>query len=129
MSSSNPRPPPVFVADEQFDELFDLAVASDGLGARLLLGELDRAILVGEGDPEGRFARLGDAIRYRDLCSGRDRSAILSTPGQADPGRGRLSVLAPAGAALIGLKPGAKLGWPEPTGRVHMLEMLEVAWR
>jgi regulator of nucleoside diphosphate kinase len=118
--------PPVFVAASQFDILFDLASEAGTPAARLLLDELDRAVVVDDAVRGVTFARLGDAVRYRNPGTGRERDATLVTPDRADLQRGRLSVLAPAGAALIGLEPGAVLGWSEPDGRRHAVEVLEV---
>jgi regulator of nucleoside diphosphate kinase len=118
--------PPVFVAASQFDILFDLAAGHCTPAARLLMDELERAIVVDDGAPDRVFARLGDAVRYRNPETGRERDATLVTPDCSDVAQGRLSVLAPAGAALIGLEPGAVLDWAEPDGRRHAVEVLEV---
>ncbi len=40
----------------------------------------------------------------------------LTYPEDADIERGRVSVLAPIGAALLGLKVGAAIDWPLPDG-------------
>jgi regulator of nucleoside diphosphate kinase len=120
-------PPPVFVAESQFDLLFDLAVTARTPAARLLEDELKRAVVVQDNVAGPAFARLGDAVRYRNLDTGRERSAVLVTPDCSDADQGRVSVLSPAGAALIGLEPGAILGWIEPDGRRHTVELLEVA--
>lgn len=120
------RTPPVFVADSQFDVLFDLASAAGTPTARLLLDELDRAVIVDDESQGRAFARLGDAVRYRNVDTGREHNSTLVTPERSDIAQGRLSVLSPAGAALIGLEAGAVLGWAEPDGRRHAFEVLEV---
>lgn len=120
------QPPPVFVAETQFDRLFNLASAASTPGAHLLRGELERAVIVDETEARS-FARLGDAVRYRDLRSGAERRAVLVTPDRSDIDQGRLSVLTLAGASLIGLEPGARIGWSDPMGRLHELEVLETA--
>jgi len=121
--------PPVFVAESQFDVLFDLASDTDTPAARLLLSELDRAVIIKDGDPGHVFARLGDRVRYRNVESGREHTSTLVTPDRSDVDHGRISVLSPAGAALIGLQAGAVLGWAEPARPRRAFEVLEVVQR
>ena len=127
MLSLTAAKPPVFVAESQFDLLFNLAEAGATPAARLLRDELERSQLIDDDACATLFARLGDSVRFRDLQSGRERSVILVTPDQADPERSRLSVLSLAGAALIGLEPGASFCWTGPIRRQHGIQVLEVA--
>jgi regulator of nucleoside diphosphate kinase len=45
------------------------------------------------------------------------REAVLVYPGGADASAGRISVLAPIGAALLGLAASDTIAWPLPGGR------------
>ncbi|GAB4352840.1 MAG: hypothetical protein Kow0073_08700 [Immundisolibacter sp.] len=47
-------------------------------------------------------------------------------PRDADPARGNVSVLAPVGAALLGLSAGQAIEWPLPGGRSTRLRVLRV---
>ena len=49
-----------------------------------------------------------------------DRSLLtLAYPPEADPATGRVSVLSPVGAALLGLRVGETAAWTTPDGRHH----------
>lgn len=50
----------------------------------------------------------------------------LVYPHQADASQQRISVLAPVGAALIGLSEGATIAWPVPSGKLRTLEVVSV---
>jgi regulator of nucleoside diphosphate kinase len=50
----------------------------------------------------------------------------LVYPGEADIGQGRISVLTPVGAALIGLSKGQSIDWATRTGETRRLTVIEV---
>lgn len=95
------------------------AVAAERLGA-----ELDRAIVVDTLPP--RVVAPGTRVRYQDESTGVVRDAVLVYPGDADASAGRISVLAPIGAALLGLAVGDTIEWPLPGGRDARLRILAV---
>lgn len=115
-----PRPPPVRLTETDYNQLADLAEALQTEGGALLRRELDRARLVREPRPGAvPFVRLGSYVEYRDLLSGRTRQVEIVLPAEADVDAGRLSVAAPAGAALIGLSAGDAFSWTAAGGRPH----------
>ena len=100
--------PPIFVADADYEALSKIANDSPSPGAALLRQELERATVVTDGDG---FVRLNATVEFTDLTSGRRRIVTLVGPGEADMDANRLSVTAPAGAALLGLRPGDVFSW------------------
>lgn len=48
-------------------------------------------------------------------------------PGEADIAEGKISILTPIGAALIGLKAGQSIDWTARDGRLHRLTVETVA--
>jgi regulator of nucleoside diphosphate kinase len=98
-----------------------LAAAPATLGGSILAAEVERAQVV-EGDaPDQHFVRLHSRIEYIDLTSGRTRVVQVVPPNEADVDQGRISVLSPVGAALIGLKTGDSFAWTGEDGRPHVL--------
>ena len=64
--------------------------------------------------------RMGSTLRFTsDL--GEDRRVTLVFPGEADIAQGKVSMLTPIGAALIGLSAGQSIDWTARDGRVHRL--------
>jgi regulator of nucleoside diphosphate kinase len=106
-----PAKPPIFVLDTDYEQLSKLAIESGSPGSVLLIQELERATVVKEGEGPPAFVRLNSTVEFTDLVSGRTRTVTLVSPGEADMDENRLSVLAPAGAALLGLGPGATFSW------------------
>jgi regulator of nucleoside diphosphate kinase len=52
--------------------------------------------------------------------SGREHTLVLCWPDEADAAQGRVSVLAPVGAALLGLSVGQRIDWPGPEGSLRL---------
>ena len=89
-----------------------------------LLHELDRASIVADTVLPSDVVRMGTLVRFR---TGRDeRSVRLVYPGEADISSGRISVLPPVGAALIGLRAGQSITFRTRDGRPQRLTVLRV---
>jgi regulator of nucleoside diphosphate kinase len=50
----------------------------------------------------------------------------LVLPSDADIEAGRVSIMTPVGAGLIGMSVGNQINWPCPDGRPRVLKILEV---
>ncbi|WP_152278023.1 nucleoside diphosphate kinase regulator [Methylorubrum populi] len=94
--------------------------------ASFLSDELDRVQIVRGGTAEGDFARMGSRVDFRDNSTGRMQSVTLVYPGEADIEQGKVSILTPIGAALIGLSKGQSIDWATRTGEIRRLTVLEV---
>jgi regulator of nucleoside diphosphate kinase len=69
---------------------------------------------------------MGSTVEFRS-DTGQQRRVTLVYPGEADFAQGRISILTPIGAALIGLSPGQSIAWTSRDGRQHRLTVLSVA--
>lgn len=112
---------------ERLLRLADAHTARNPQAAEALMAELDRARIVKDGTIRDDIVRMGSTLRFTsDL--GEDRTLTLVFPGEADITAGKVSILTPIGAALIGLSAGQSIDWTALDGRVHRLtvEMVEV---
>ena len=91
-----------------------------------LRAELERAIVV-EPDalPPGVVAMYSQ-VRYRDEHVDVSRDVQIVLPEDANVEQGKVSVLAPVGAALLGLERGQAIDWKFPTGEVRRLRIEDV---
>jgi regulator of nucleoside diphosphate kinase len=90
-----------------------------------LLAELDRARVVEDRRIAADVVRMGSTLRFTTDC-GEDRTVTLVFPGEADIAMGKVSVLTPIGAALIGLSASQSIDWTSRDGRVHRLTVEHV---
>lgn len=90
-----------------------------------LLAELDRARVVADTHLREDVVRMGSTLRYV-TDSGEDRTVTLVFPAEADISAGKVSILTPIGAALIGLSPRQTIDWEARDGRIHRLTVESV---
>lgn len=129
MSFHEYRRPNVYVPEADYERLANLAKASHTHGARLLRRELERAVIVGDGEVRQPFVRLNSRVEFTDLLTGRTRKIDVVPPDEADIDQDRLSVVTPVGAALIGLSAGESIGLRTEDGRARVLVVQDVETR
>jgi regulator of nucleoside diphosphate kinase len=121
--------PPILLAEGEADALFDLAMAWQSRhpnSAALLLDELDRAATVPAAELPADVVTMRSQVTFLDRASGERHTVQLVYPGEADFALQRVSVLTPIGAALIGLRTGSAIDWPNRQGERRRLEIVEV---
>ena len=97
--------------------------------AEALESELANARVVLPEEVPPNVVTMNSQVRFVDEASGVERVVTLVYPKDASAEEGRVSVLAPVGAALIGLRTGDSIDWPMPGGRSKRLRIVEVVWQ
>jgi regulator of nucleoside diphosphate kinase len=132
MSTVRHRPlgaPPIVLSEPEADALFELAIAWQSrhpVSTRLLLDELERAAAVPLRELPIDVVTMGSQVVFLDRATGERHSVELVYPGEADMARQRVSILTPVGAALIGMRPGSVIAWPNRQGERRLLEIVAV---
>jgi regulator of nucleoside diphosphate kinase len=90
--------------------------------------ELERAQVVSPQAIPGDVVTMNSQARVRDLDSNAEMVFPLVFPAEADYERGRLSVLAPIGTALLGFRAGETVEWEVPGG-VRRLKIEQVLYQ
>lgn len=97
--------------------------------AEALESELAGAEVVAPEKIPADVVTMNSKVRFADEESGQQREITLVFPKDADPAQQKVSILAPVGAALIGLSVGQTVDWPMPGGRVRRLKIVEVLFQ
>lgn len=100
----------------------------DTPAAERLDGELQRATVVASHEVPPTVVTMNSEALYEDVVTGERRAVRVVFPNEADAGRGRVSVMAPIGSALIGLSVGQEIEWPVPGGRKR-IRVLEIRYQ
>jgi regulator of nucleoside diphosphate kinase len=112
--------PPITISAIDYDRLSRIATAGVHSQrytvAEMLADELDRAMIAAPGAIRPDIVTMHSEVEYRDNVTGQNRRVTLVYPGEEDLDTGRVSVLTPVGAALIGLSEGQSIQWQGPTG-------------
>lgn len=123
--------PRIVVGEREEHRLTALATSAMLTGrsesvARVLLAEMERADLVPDAALPHSVVRMNSRVIF-EMDGGERREAELVFPGEANIDAGKISVLTPIGAALIGLSPGQTMTLHGVDGRPHKLKVISVA--
>jgi len=91
--------------------------------------ELERAIVVSSAAVPPDVATMHSRVRYMDEDDGVSRTVALVYPTEADATKGKVSVLAPVGTALLGLAEGQSIEWDFPGGSRRRLTLEKVLFQ
>lgn len=120
----------IYVSETDHDRLRALVeqhqAGRDAAAAERLDAELDRAVRVPDDRMPPGVVTMNARVVYEDGRTGKLREVTLVYPTAADLREGRLSVLAPVGAALLGLSAGQDIAWTLPDGREVVLRVVSV---
>lgn len=120
--------PRIIIGDEDFKALRLLA---DSVGGHLadaaeqLVNELERAKQVAQAKVPTGAVSMGDYVFFEN-ADGTKRRIQLVFPDQADIAEGRISVLTPVGAALIGLSETQSISFTTPKGETQTVTIIKV---
>ncbi len=120
--------PPILITRvdcERLEALLDSREVRSMPGLDALRKELERADVVEPDAVPRDVATMNSRVKFIEDASGNTFEMSLVYPreaGQPDS----ISILAPVGSALLGLRVGQTIQWPMPGGKTSELRLLEV---
>lgn len=98
-------------------------------GTSELEEEIARAHVVEPAQMPSTVVTMNSSVRFK--VESRDTEFLLTLvyPKDADGSDDKISILAPVGSALLGLKEGDKINWPGPGGNLIKVEIIEVTYQ
>ena len=121
--------PPITIRQADSERLAQLAEAAAETApatAEFLADEIERARVVADTAPLAGIVGMESEVIFRDDATGLQKQVTLVYPKSADIDAGRISVLTPIGAALIGVSAGQAISFATPSGELKSLTVLEV---
>lgn len=125
------RPPIIInrIDAERLQRLIDNAAEKDLMVAELLEEELLRGEVLDPQDIPEDVVSMNSQIRFTDLTRERQMIRTLVYPHSLESVPDGISVMAPIGAALIGLKIGDVIEWPLPNKTEVRLRVDAIFWQ
>ncbi|PQM27066.1 transcription elongation factor GreAB [Sphingopyxis lindanitolerans] len=123
------RRPSIHMIDSEADALADLAVSVEKRMPQvsaLLTDEISRATVHSAKDMPRDVVTMSSQVEFIDEANGEARTIQLVYPHEADIAAGRVSILTPVGAGLIGLRQGQSIRWPDRDGHERALSVVGV---
>jgi regulator of nucleoside diphosphate kinase len=121
--------PPIAITAHDLERLSQLAKAASSTFPRtadFLAREIERAQVVADPDAVPGLVVMNSTVEFRD-DAGQTRRVTLVYPDAADVSTGKISVLTPIGAALIGLSVGQSIQFQTPSGGWRSLTVVSVS--
>ena len=128
-STKASKRPPIHMIDSEADALTDLALGIEKRMpqvSELLMREIGRATVHKERHVPRDVVTMNSEVDFVDEASGAVRSVRLVYPSDADIASGRISILTPIGAGLIGMRAGSAILWPDRDGHERTLTIRAV---
>lgn len=94
-----------------------------------LENELDRAHIVQPAEMPPDIVTMNSTVTFRVESSDKEFSLTLVYPNEADDSTKKISILAPVGSALLGLREGDQISWPKPGGGSLLVGILKVEYQ
>ncbi|MBR2513248.1 MAG: nucleoside diphosphate kinase regulator [Halomonas sp.] len=125
------RPPIIInrIDAERLQRLIDNAAEKDLMVAELLEEEPLRGEVLDPQDIPEDVVSMNSQIRFTDLTRERQMIRTLVYPHSLESVPDGISVMAPIGAALIGLKIGDVIEWPLPNNTEVRLRVDAIFWQ
>ena len=114
---------------ERIEKLLEAPALRDSPIAVRLRAEFDRADIVEPADMPHDVVSMNSSADCVDATSGKHYTLTLVYPKDADADAGRISVLAPVGSALLGLRVGQSIDWPGQGGRALKLKVTAIHYQ
>ena len=115
----------IIITRTDLQRLLSVLDQHDTPAAEALEAELHRADVVDSRAIPQDVVTMNSEVVYEDCETFTRRKVRVVYPKDADAARGWISVLAPIGSALLGLKVGQQIEWQVPAGprRVFVVEI------
>jgi regulator of nucleoside diphosphate kinase len=120
-------PKKIYITEKDIDRLNSILMnIKDSPVVRKLQDELDRATILNPEEIPPDVVTMNSRVQFKTLETGDTSEITIVYPSNADSSKARVSILAPVGAALIGLRVGDEIEWALPTGLVRTFRILSV---
>lgn len=114
----------IVISKSDYSRISELLMKLNQINSSLA-EEIERAQVVGDEELPADVVRVGSIVRFKDVETQQISTLTLVYPEESSSQENRVSILAPVGSALIGLRPGQVIEWPIPRG-VKRIQVLAV---
>lgn len=94
-----------------------------------LMAELERAEILPPEQMPANIVTMNSTVRFKVASSNKEFSLTLVYPQNHTGDVGQISILAPVGSALLGLKEGDEIEWPKPGGGQLEVKIIAVEYQ
>lgn len=119
----------LFITDQDYERLALLILHSETPSSAMLEEELARATVVPQKEIPSNVVTMNSKVKFIDLETKKESEITLVYPRDADVTKKCVSILAPVGIALIGLRVDQMIDWPMPNGHIRKLKVTDISYQ
>lgn len=119
--------PSLVISQDDFQKISALLSIARLEIVELLETELGRANIVDKHHLPADVVAMNSKVTFIDLDTQKEQTVTLSYPHEANIAEDRVSILAPVGAALIGLRVGQTIDWPISQQKIKRIRVTQVS--
>ncbi|THF71003.1 MAG: nucleoside diphosphate kinase regulator [Methylophaga nitratireducenticrescens] len=111
--------PDIIISELDYTRIESLLQSSTGIPANIkaaLETELERAELVAPEKMPANIVTMNSQVKFSVISSGVTFTLKLVYPKDMDDSGNTISILAPVGSAMLGLREGDEIDWPDGKG-------------
>lgn len=120
------KTPNLIIKENDYNKLANLVANVSTKTTEMLEIELDRAEVMQDDHVPNDVVTMNSTVSFKEVDSEQDMTMTLVYPHEANIDENKISVLAPVGAALIGLRVGQVIDWPMPNGTIKKFKVISV---
>ena len=124
-----PPQPPIQISTRdlaRLEQLLDTLPPTAGVGIEALEAELGRATIVSPEQLPPDVVTMNSTVCFQLAGSHQPFTLTLVYPHEVNHRQDSLSILAPVGSALLGLRKGDSIRWPGPGGKSLEVTIVDV---
>lgn len=91
--------------------------------------EIERAKIITDDEVSPDLVTMNSKVRFVSLPDDKTMTVTIVYPSDSNFSEGKVSVLAPLGSALIGLRVNQEINWMFPDGKTKTLKILEIIYQ
>lgn len=91
--------------------------------------ELDRAQLLADNEVPSDLVTMNSIFRFENMSENKQMIMSIVYPQESNAQENKVSILAPLGSALLGLRVGQEINWQFPDGKTKKLKVLEILYQ
>lgn len=119
----------ILVTEKDYHRIKNLLDRQDSEDVENLELEIDRAKIISDDMVPADLVTMNSKVRYLNVQDAKESTVTLVYPSEARSEEGKISILAPLGAALLGLRVNQEINWMFPDGKTRTIRILEVVYQ
>lgn len=119
----------ILITEKDYLRLTNLMESNGNHNFEDLEIELDRASIISDHEVPNDLVTMNSKVKFLDLKTNKDSIITIVYPQDSNTNEAKISIFAPLGSALIGLKKNQEINWKFPNGKTKSLKVVEILYQ